>query len=78
MPKKIVDAGLVGKDCLGDIRVVMWNACPLCLLLIIWRERERDNRIFNGISLSTLELKSYFLRSLYGWMSAWDNFHVSS
>ena len=53
----------VGKDCLGDIIIVVWNATPLCLMYTIWSEW--NNRAFNGLELAMLYLKSWFLKSLY-------------
>lgn len=62
MPQKINKNHLVGKACLID-KAVARNATPLCLKWTIWRER--NNRTFNGVKMSLLELKSSFLMSLH-------------
>lgn len=51
--------GLLGRHSNESI----WNATPLCIILIIWRER--TNWTFNGVELSTIQLKCLFLRSSY-------------
>lgn len=48
---------------------MFWNAAPtLPYVESIWKER--NSRTFKGVEMSTLELKSLFLRSSYEWVHA--------
>ena len=44
-----------------------WKAIPLCLMWIIWHER--NNWAFEGIEHTTTELKMIVLKSLFDWMA---------
>ena len=48
--------------------MVVWGAVPLCIIWIIWEER--NQRTLEGIEHSPMELKLFLLRSLYDWMAA--------
>ena len=55
---------------------VIWNAVPLCLMLLIWRERNR--RAFEGLERSSTELKMFLLRTMFDWMSTINSLMFSS
>jgi hypothetical protein len=44
---------------------------PLCLMWCIWRER--NSRSFEDCERTTIELKAIVFKSLYVWMSAYNN-----
>jgi len=44
---------------------------PLCLMWCIWRER--NSRSFEDCERTTIELKAIIFKSLYVWMSAYNN-----
>lgn len=48
-----------------EVGSVIWKVTFLYLMWTIWREM--DNCMFNCMELSTLELKSLYLQSLYEW-----------
>lgn len=48
-----------GEDCLDCIEAVLFGKQPLCASCECWREK--NDRIFNGIELPTILLKSLFL-----------------
>jgi hypothetical protein len=56
--------GRFGRHCIG----VVGNAVPLCVMWIIWQERNACT--FEGIERSVVELKLFFLRTLFEWMAA--------
>lgn len=52
----------------GAWEISLWGAVPLCIIWIIWKER--NQRTLEGIEHSPMELKLFLLRSLYDWMAA--------
>ncbi len=46
----------------------IWNAIPLCLMWLLWRERDR--RAFEASKCHTLELKMLCPQILFDWMDA--------
>ena len=48
--------------------VDIWNATPLCIMWNIWQKR--NNCTFEGFECSPLELKLFFICSMYDWMTA--------
>ena len=67
MPKRVLDLlacwkGRFGRHWNGDI----WNAIPLCMRWIIWKER--NCRTFEGIKQSMMAVKLLFICTLYEWM----------
>ena len=55
---------------------LVWGAVPHCVLWVLWREQ--NNRIFEGHEVTSLELKSRVLRTLFEWMSTFTNLGLSS
>ena len=51
-------------------------ADPHCVLWCLWRER--NNRCFEGMEWSTLEIKSLLLHSLFTWCCAFSSFSWSN
>ena len=45
----------------------VWGAAPACLMWCIWQEQ--NQRTFEGVKLSLLNLKFLFLKSMYDWCS---------
>ena len=63
--------GRFGRHRIGDV----WSAIPLCIMWILWKER--NNRTFEGVEWPSVELKLLFLRTLYEWMTALSNHSFS-
>ena len=54
----------------------VWRLVPHCLMWCIWRER--NARSFEGCERSLLEIKSFFLHTLYEWSVVFSHFSCSS
>ena len=54
----------------------VWRLMPHCLIWCIWRER--NARSFEGCEHSLLEIKSFFLHTLFEWSVAFSHFSCSS
>ena len=78
MPKQVVDLlacwnGGVGDRCWV---VVIWGAIPQCIMwTILW---EHNLRTFNGEEHSIIELKWFFLLTLFDWMTALSGPYIPS
>ena len=46
---------------------LVWGAVPHCVMWLLWREW--NNRVFEGIEVTSMELKSRVFRTLFEWMS---------
>ena len=55
---------------------VIWDAIPLCLLWMLWKERNR--RAFKDSKRSSVELKLIFLWATCDWMDALSGHSLSS
>jgi hypothetical protein len=55
---------------------VIWNAVPLCLMWLIWKER--NQRAFEGLERSSTELKMFLLRAMFDWMFTINSLTFSS
>jgi hypothetical protein len=47
----------------------LWNLAPLCLMWVIWKER--NQRIFEDVSSSDSHLLKRFTSTLFDWSRAW-------
>ena len=54
----------------------VWTLVPYCLIWCIWHERNVGS--FEGCERSLLEIKSFFLHTLYDWSVAFSHFSYSS
>ena len=57
---------------MGDI----WNAIPLCIMWVIWKER--NNWIFKGLEQSMVDVKLNFLCTLYALITTLSDHSFSS
>jgi hypothetical protein len=55
---------------------LVWGAVPHCVMWLLWRER--NNRVFEGQEVTSLDLKSKFLRTLFEWVSITTNLGLLS
>ena len=77
MPKKVVDLLVCWnwrdtRNCIG----VIWNAIPLCITWIIWKER--NNRTFEDLEHLLASVKLSLLCTLYAWMAKLSGHSFSS
>ena len=77
MPKKVVDLLVCWnwrdtRNCIG----VIWNAIPLCITWIIWKER--NNRTFEDLEHLLASVKLSLLCTLYAWMATLSGHSFSS
>jgi hypothetical protein len=49
----------------GMRRKCVWNMIPLCVIWIIWRER--NQRSFEGVEKPLFRIISFLVNSLYSW-----------
>ena len=54
----------------------VWGAVPLCVMWVLWRER--NLRVFEGQERTVLDLKLVLLRTLFDWMHGNSNHSFSS
>ena len=70
MPRTILELLDCWQGCFGKHRNFMiWRVIPHCLMWCVWRERNR--RSFENCERSYVEIKYFFLRSLYDWVAGW-------
>ncbi|KAI8556591.1 hypothetical protein RHMOL_Rhmol05G0266100 [Rhododendron molle] len=50
---------------MGKRRKSLWAMIPLCLMWVLWRER--NSRVFEGVEKPLSRIKSFLLNSLYSW-----------
>ena len=55
---------------------LVWGAVPHCVMWLLWRERNK--RVFEGQEVTSLDLKSKFLRTLFEWVSITTNLGLLS
>jgi hypothetical protein len=48
---------------------LIWKVIPHCLMWSIWHKR--NGRIFEDCERSYVEIKFFFLRSLFEWVDGW-------
>lgn len=77
MPKKVVELLVCWnwRDSRNRMGVI-WNAIPLCITLIIWKEW--DNRTFEDLEHSLASVKLSLLCTLYAWMATLSGHSFSS
>uniref|UniRef100_A0A2N9IMT1 Reverse transcriptase zinc-binding domain-containing protein n=1 Tax=Fagus sylvatica TaxID=28930 RepID=A0A2N9IMT1_FAGSY len=70
MPRTILELLECWQGCFGKHRnILIWRVIPHCLMWCIWRER--NGRSFENCERSYVEIKYFFLRSLYDWVAGW-------
>ena len=60
----------------GKKREKAWRAAPLCLMWIIWKERNR--RAFDDIERNDQDIKSIFLYTFVNWIRVYIEDHTLS
>ncbi len=69
MPAWVIDMLACWKKCSSTKGLgAIWNAVPLCLMWMLWWERNRG--AFEDSEHHSVELKMVFLRALYDWMAS--------
>jgi hypothetical protein len=77
MPRSIVEMLECWQGNFGKHRnCLIWRVVPHCLMWSIWRER--NGRSFEDCERSYVEIKLFFLRSLWEWVDGWGSFPCSS
>jgi hypothetical protein len=77
MPARVVDLLSSWMGGFGKSRsALVWGAVPHCVMWLLWRER--NNRVFEGQEVTSLDLKSKFLRTLFEWVSITTNLGLLS
>jgi hypothetical protein len=56
-------------NCFGKQNSLVWNLVPLCLLWIVWRER--NSHIFEDKEHSNTKLTELFFGTLFYWARVW-------
>jgi hypothetical protein len=70
MPRTTLELLECWQGCFGNHRnFLIWRVVPHCLMWSIWRERNR--RSFENCERSYVEIKFFFLRSLFDWVVGW-------
>jgi hypothetical protein len=70
MPRTILELLECWQGCFGNHRhFPIWRVIPQCLMWSIWRER--NGRSFENCEQSYVEIKFFFLRSLFDWVVGW-------
>jgi hypothetical protein len=73
MPETVLDMLVCWRGQMGNRSVLpVWRIAPLCVLWIVWRER--NARCFEDSEKSMIELLNFMLHSLFVWTGA---FHIS-
>ena len=76
MPSSVVE---VMASWMGSFRkshhAEVWGAVPLCVMWVLWRER--NLRVFEGQERTVLELKLVLLRTLFDWLHCSSNYSPS-
>ncbi len=76
MPRSVVE---VMASWMGSFHKVshadVWGAVPLCVMWVLWRER--NLRVFEGQERMVLDLKLVLLRTLFDWLHCSSNYSPS-
>jgi hypothetical protein len=65
MPARVIDLLTSWMGGFGKSRLAfVWGVVPHCVMWLLWRER--NNRVFEGQEITSLDLKFKFLRTLSG------------
>ena len=77
MPNRVVDlmASWMGSFCQAR-DAVQWGAAPLCVLWVLWRERNQC--VFEGKERMVAELKLYLLHTMFDWLHCSCSHSLSS
>ena len=65
----VVDLLFGWRNWFGKHHSCIWNIIPLCLMWLVWRER--NARMFEDMSRSEAQLLETFANSLYDWSWIW-------
>ena len=77
MPHTVIELSKSWQGKFGRYRNIdVWRLVPHCLIWCIWRER--NARSFEGCECSLLEIKSFFLHTLFEWSEVFPHFSCSS
>ena len=68
-PDNVADLLYGWYNCFGKQNSLVWNLAPLCLMWIVWRER--NSRIFEDKEHSTTKLTELFFGTLFDWARVW-------
>ena len=69
LPKWVVDLLFARRNWFGTHSLDIWYVVPLCLMWILWRERNRQT--FEDPERSISQLESLMIRSIYDWSCVW-------
>lgn len=69
LPKWVVDFLFAHRNWFGKLLLDIWYVVPLCLMWILWRERNRQT--FEDPERSISQLESLMIRSIYDWSCVW-------
>ena len=70
MPSSVLGLLECWQGCFGKHRnFPIWRAVPHCLLWSLWRER--NGRSFENCERSYVEIKFFFLHTLFDWVDGW-------
>lgn len=69
LPKWVVDFLFARRNWFGKLLLDIWYVVPLCLMWILWRERNRQT--FEDPERSISQLESLMIRSIYDWSCVW-------
>ena len=77
MPAGVIDLLASWIGCFGKCRsALVWGAILHCVMWVIWREC--NTRVFERQEVTSIEIKSRFLKILYVWMSITTGLGFSS
>ena len=76
LPGMVTDLLLGWWKWLGKHSSDIWNLIPLCLMWLLWRER--NCRTFKDMERSPDELEAAFFWTLFDWSQAWGFMHGNS
>ncbi len=76
MPGSVVEVLASWMGCFRkSLHADVWGAAPLCVMWVIWRER--NLRVFEGQERTVLDLKLVLLRTLFNWLHCSSNYSPS-
>ena len=76
MPNTVDSLLFAWSNCLGNFSSNVWNMIPVCLMWLIWRER--NSRMFEDIERPVDLVKSLLVGTLFEWSRIWGFTHCAS